>query len=70
MKIIIGPQGLEGSLSSFREGGQNDGMTYFGRKKSVKKNANDPSQIEATTTVSCQSIILTIMIIILGTNEC
>jgi hypothetical protein len=26
-----------------------DGVTYFGRKRSIKKVVNDPSQIETTT---------------------
>lgn len=35
---------------SQREGGQAyDGITYFGRKKSIKKAANDPHSIEQTT---------------------
>lgn len=48
-RIVIGPQGLEGENSSSRDGGQLDGVTYFGRKKSIKKVVNDPSQIETTT---------------------
>jgi len=48
-KITIGPCGLEGENHSQREGGQSDGVTYFGRKKSVKKVVNDPNQIETTT---------------------
>ncbi len=48
-KIIIGPLGLEGENQSYREGGQSDGITYFGRKKSVKKAVNDPNSIETTT---------------------
>jgi hypothetical protein len=51
MRVVIGPCGLESPLVSQREGGQSDGITYFGRKKSVKKDANDPSQIESNTTV-------------------
>jgi len=41
-RIIVGPCGLEGGLISTREGSQSDGCTYFGRKKSIKKVANDP----------------------------
>ena len=52
MRVIIGPCGLEGPVQSQREGAAADGVTYFGRKKSIKKNANDPSQIESTTTVT------------------
>ena len=48
-RIVVGPQGLEGDNISQREGGQLDGVTYFGRKKSVKKIANDPNSIETTT---------------------
>ena len=48
-RIVIGPQGLEGENTSSRDGGQLDGVTYFGRKKSIKKVVNDPSQIETTT---------------------
>jgi hypothetical protein len=51
LKIIIGPWGLEAPYQSMRDGGQGDGFVYFGRKKSIKKLANDPSQIETTTTV-------------------
>lgn len=43
-KIVIGPCGLEsGSEPSQRDGGQSDGVTYFGRKKSMKKTVNDPN---------------------------
>ena len=48
-RILIGPCGLEGENHSLREGGQLDGITYFGRKKSIKKAVNDPASIETTT---------------------
>ena len=49
-QIILGPMGLELPYESQREGSTKDGHIYFGRKKSIKKLANDPTQIESTTT--------------------
>ena len=46
----MGPLGIEQPYESLREGNGKDGHIYFGRKKSVKKLANDPTQIESTTT--------------------
>lgn len=51
LKIVIGPCGLEGAHHSFRDGGQQDGITFFGRKKSIKKVANMTQSVENTTMV-------------------
>lgn len=49
MKIVINAFGLE-SHSSFR--GAQDGVTYFGRKKNIKKVNNTDHDHESTTKVN------------------
>lgn len=48
MKIVINPLGLS-SHSSYR--GAQDGTTYFGRKKNIKKVNNTDHDHESTTKV-------------------
>jgi hypothetical protein len=48
MKIVLNALGLV-SHNSMR--GVNEGITYFGRKKNIKKANGDPNSTESTTKV-------------------
>ena len=49
MKIILNALGL---MSHTSKRGCSDGITFFGRKKNIKKVNNDPNSTESTTSVS------------------